>query len=202
MTASQPMRDGIMGSGRVGVAGAVVAALLLCGTGIRAMANDDRCPVIGSTYRPNPEDWDKHFFYRLRIDSFPPAYDGTQFEEIMRFRMFDRHTKKLLSELRLTEGCPTGIGLCRIANPVRQSMDIYSDVIGLEKSFRQPVGYTAPYAIVLPGFAVQNWIYTENDVKLGYLSYTGTPIFPNLRSDIIWVRGSCGHKQEDRFWMM
>ncbi len=173
---------------------AVIAVLLVCCIGTRAMADDDRCPTIGSTYRPNPEDWDKHFFYRLRIDSFPPADDGTQFEEIWRFRMFDQRTKKLLSELRLTENCPTGIGLCRIANPVRQNTDIYSDVIQLDKGFRVPVDYTAPYVIVLPGFATQNWFFDDKDVKLGYVSYTGDRIFPQLRSDIIWIRVSCGHK--------
>ena len=179
---------------RTGSAAAVLAALLVCGTGIRAEASVDRCPKIGSTYRPNPEDWDKHFFYRLRIDSFPPADDGTQFEEIWRFRMFDQRTKKLLSELRLTESCPTGIGLCSIANPVHQNTDIYSDVIQLDGGFRAPVNYTAPHAIVLPGFATQNWNFDDNDVKLGYLSYTGKPIHPELRSDIIWVRVSCGRR--------
>ena len=179
---------------RAGLPQAVLAALLVCGTGTRVMADADRCPKIGSTYRPNPEDWDKHYFYRLRIDSFPPADDGTQFEEIWRFRMFDQRTKKLLSELRLTESCPTGTGLCSIANPVHQRTGVYSDVIELEKSLRQPVDYTAPSAIVLPGFATQNWLYTKDDVKFGYISYTGIPVFPDLRSDIIWVRVSCGHR--------
>ena len=152
-----------------------------------------RCPELGSTYRPSPEDWNKHYFYRLSIDSPPLDEDPPQNEEMWRFQMFDQHTKARLAELRLIENCPAG-GLCMITTPTRSNTNSYSDVVRLTKGFQRPIDFAAPDAIILPGFAAQSWTFGEKDVKLGYFSYEGVLVSPDLSTDIIWVRVSCGHK--------
>ena len=52
---------------------------------------------------------------------------------------------------------------------------------------------TAPYVILLPGFATQYWNFSDKDVKLGYVMFMHLPVFPELTGDLIWVRISCGH---------
>ena len=91
------------------------------------------------------------------------------------------------------ENCPAG-GLCSIWLPTGpRSQDVYSDIVRLTSGFRQPTDHSAPKAIVLPGFATHPWPAGGEAVTLGYLTYTGRLYFLDLRSDIVWVRGSCGH---------
>ena len=159
----------------------------------RAVAKDRDCPEIGSTYRPNPEHWDKDYLYRLRIDGRPLADDPTQSTEAWQFQLFERSSGKQLLTFRLMENCPAG-GLCSIWLPTGpRSQDAYSNVVRLTTGFRQPTDLSAPKAIILPGFASHPWPAGGKAVTLGYLTYTGRPYFIDLRGDIVWVRVSCGH---------
>ena len=58
------------------------------GNGGQAVAKDHDCPEIGSTYWPNPEDYEKRYLYRLRIEGRSIADDPTQSTEIWQFQMF------------------------------------------------------------------------------------------------------------------
>ncbi len=166
----------------------------LCGNnGGQAFAGDRDCPEIGSTYRPNPEYWEKDYLYRLTIDSRPLADDPTQSTEAWQFQLFDRNSRKRLLTFRLTENCPIG-GPCSIWLPTGpRTQDVYSEVVRLTAGFRQPTDLSAPKAIILPGFATHPWPAGGKAVTLGYLTYTGRSYFVDLRGDIVWVRVSCGH---------
>ena len=117
-----------------------VVWLLLSGGGHPADAGDGGCSPVGAIYSPNPEDPDVRHFYRLRIEASPLADDPAQLTELWRFQMFDRRTRRMVSELRLTEGCPTGMGLCSLSANVslgngRHDGDPYSDMIQLNRAF-------------------------------------------------------------------
>ena len=172
-------------------AAAITCLAVTCGGG-RAIAKDQDCPEIGSTYRPNPEDWDKRYFYRLKINGRPIADDPTQSEEAWQFQMFEHGSGKRLLTFRLMENCPIG-GLCSIWLPTGpRSQDVYSDIIRLTAGFKQPVDHSAPMAIVLPGFTTHPWPAGGRAVALGYLTYIEPAHFLDLRDDIVWVRISCG----------
>ena len=163
------------------------------GNGSQAVAKDHDCPEIGSTYRPNPEDYDKRYLYRLRIEGRSIADDPTQSTEIWQFQMLERSSGKSLVAFRLMESCPIG-GLCSIRLPTGdRTGDVYSSIVRLTTGFRQPTDRSAPEAIILPGFVTHPWPVGGNAVSLGYLTYTEPPHFLDLRNDIVWVRASCGH---------
>ncbi len=187
---------------RLPLASLATAWLLLTGgTGSRAAVRSDDCPMMGATYQPNVHNsgWDAtHLSYRLKIDGLPSAAGTVRPPELWRFQVFDRHTKLMLSELRLTESCPDGRGLCSIGTRARQAdgtlvTDPYSDVVTLNERFVRSAGGTAPRAIVLPGFISRAWDYGDEDVKLGYLTVSEEPMFGSFPSFIIWGRVACGH---------
>ena len=174
-----------------------VVWLLLSGGGHPADAGDGGCSPVGAIYRPNPEDPDRRHFYRLRIEASPLADDPAQLTELWRFQMFDRRTRRMVSELRLTEGCPNGRALCSLTTSVSRGDgphggDAYSEVIFLNRVFVQPTDFTAAYAMVMPGFATHRWSFGMRDVKSGYLTSDRSMTFPNLGGDPVWIRISCG----------
>ena len=191
---------------RLPLAALAVVWLLLtggtrCQAAAKAAARDGDCPMVGATYQPNVHvsGWDAaHLSYRLKIDSSPPAVGPARPADLWRFQVFDRHTKALLSELRLTETCPGGRAPCSIGTRARQDdgtlvTDPYSDVITLNERFMRSTDVAAPYAILLPGFIGRGWDYGHEDVRLGYLTSAGSPMFSSFPSFIVWGRVSCGH---------
>ena len=103
----------------------------------RAVAKDHDCPEIGSTYQPNPEDYDKRYLYRLRIEGRSIADDPTQSTEAWQFQMLERSSGKSLVAFRLMESCLIG-GLCSIRLPTGdRTGDVYSGIVRLTTGFRQ-----------------------------------------------------------------
>lgn len=138
-----------------------------------------RCPIIGSAYRPNPDDRRNGNVFRLKIEGTSIAEDPTQSDQNWHFQMLDRNGREIVESI-LSESCPIG-GLCTIAS-VRVPTDyVRSTIVELTDDLRMPSDLSAPEVIVLPGFRDQTW-HIGRDLKADR----------SLRNKVIWIRISCG----------
>ena len=145
-----------------------------------ATTNESRCPVIGSVYRPDPDDLKHGYLYRLRIEGTSPSYDPTQSEQNWHFQLLDRNGKKRLAESILMESCPTG-GLCTIAPRESHGENPYSVIVELTDEFHEVPDFSAPRVIILPGFVDRDW---DIGHKLGADG--------SVYGKVVWARMSCG----------
>lgn len=145
-----------------------------------ATTEESRCPVIGSVYRPNPDDPTHSFVYRLKIEGTSLADDPTQSDQTWHFQLLDRHSKKKIADSILREGCPTG-GLCTIIPPDGPTDDIYSVIVELTDKLRRVPDFSAPRVIILPGFEDMDW-HIGHDLGADGSVY----------GKVVWTRVSCG----------
>ena len=145
-----------------------------------AATDGSRCPVIGSVYRPNPDDPKNSNVYRLRIEGTSLADDPTQSDQTWHFQLLDRHSRRKIAESVLSESCPFG-GLCTSIPLNGTADDVLSTIVELTDDLRRVPDFSAPKVIVLPGFEERDW-YIGHDLRADRSVY----------KKIVWTRVSCG----------
>jgi hypothetical protein len=175
---------------------AIVLAALTLASG-PALAADAPCGLYGAVYAPNPQpslhDPDQPAFYRLAVRHLPDSAPDAAFADAWVFQVFDPTGGHLMTEFSMEEGCPNGAGLCRVGVPGSQDA-VSSDVVELTQNFAPAVAAgQAPYAIILPGFAAANWVFTQASPEVrGMRFLTSPPAYPDVSHAVVWVRESCG----------
>ena len=145
-----------------------------------AATEESRCPVIGSVYRPNPDDLTHSFVYRLKIEGTSLADDPTQSDQTWHFQLLDRHGKGKIADSILSESCPTR-GLCTIIPPDGPADDIYSVIVKLTERLDKISDLSAPGILILPGFEERDW-------HVGHTLGADGSVFRK----VVWIRISCG----------
>jgi hypothetical protein len=173
----------------------MLAALVLA-PGVSRAANAP-CGLYGAVYAPRPQpglkDPDQPALYKLTVQHLPDSAPDAAFADAWVFQMYDPTGTHLMTSFQMEETCPNGGALCHVGVP-GTAATVSSDVVELTEKFSTAVpAEQAPYAIVLPGFAAANWVFTDASPEVKNMRFsTSTPAYPDLSQAISWVRVSCG----------
>ena len=148
--------------------------------GERAAAEGSRCPVIGSFYRPNPDDTTHGYVYRLKIEAASDAGRLLQDRQRWHFQLFDRHDGRKLADSVMERTC-SGRRLCRISPRNGHDEDLDSPIVELTDGLVRVSGSSAAKIILIPEF--EEWSWSIGDT----LGADG-----NARGKVVWLRISCG----------
>ena len=155
------------------------------------------CAYPGATYTARSAVQSPHVQYRLKIENLPSGTPDSAFAELWRFQMVGRPSGKLMAEIRLHYSCPNGRGACSVWLPSALATEgsLYSEVIRLDRSFTPSKGNATPYAILTPGFAQANWVFTaEQLASPNFALARGELDGPDLSDNIVWVLSACGRR--------
>lgn len=176
-------------------AGLTMVALLCAARGMTVPAQC--CPMIGATYTARSANPSPDLSYRLKIEELPRSAPAAAVATLWRFQTIRRATGKPVSELRMHFSCPNGNGACSVSPPSRPGLGggVYSEVVQLARDFTPTTYNDTPYAIVLPGFATADWMWTSEGTASPDLTLApGVFEGPDLSGQQVWLLTGCGNR--------